>query len=73
MLRGGEVSSKKGGRQVEYEDEDPEVHRLFEEELRKRGVTCRMKNMVPWCKGEPGAETAKANFPDEHGSNPANP
>ena len=73
VLRGGEVSSKKGGRQVEYEDEDPEVHRLFEEELRKRGVTCRMKNMVPWCKGEPGAETAKANFLDEHGSNPANP
>jgi hypothetical protein len=27
-----------------------------------------MKNMVPWCTGEPGAETAKANFPDEHGA-----
>jgi len=73
VLRGGEVSSKKGGRQVEYEDEDPEIHRLFEEELRKRGVTCRMKNMVPWCTGEPGAETAKAYFLDEHGANPANP
>jgi quercetin dioxygenase-like cupin family protein len=73
VLRGGEVSSKKGGRQVEYEDEDREIHRIFEEELRKRGVTCRMKNMVPWCTGEPGAETAKAYFLDEHGANPANP
>ncbi len=73
VLRGGEVSSKKGGRQVEYEDEDREIHRIFEEELRNRGVTCRMKNMVPWCTGEPGAETAKAYFLDEHGANPANP
>ena len=70
VLRGGEVSSKKGGRQVEYEDEVPEIHRIFEEELHKRGVTCRMKNMVPWCTGEPGAETAKAYFLDEHGANP---
>jgi hypothetical protein len=25
-----------------------------------------MKNMVPWCTGEPGAESAKATFLDEH-------
>jgi quercetin dioxygenase-like cupin family protein len=68
VLRTGEVSGKEGGRQVEYEDEDPEIHRIFEEELRKRGITCKMKNMVPWCTGEAGAETAKAHFPDEHGS-----
>jgi hypothetical protein len=24
--------------------------------------------MVPWCTGEPGAESAKANFLDEHGA-----
>jgi quercetin dioxygenase-like cupin family protein len=68
VLRTGEVSGKEGGRQVEYEDEDPEIHRIFEEELRKRGITCRMKKMVPWCTGEPGAETVKAHFPDEHGA-----
>ena len=68
VLRTGEVSGKEGGRQVEYEDEDPEIHRIFEEELKKRGITCKMKNMVPWCTGEPGAETSKAHFLDEHGA-----
>ena len=48
VLRTGEVSGKKGGYQTEYEDEDPEIHRIFEDELRKRGITCKMKNMVPW-------------------------
>ena len=68
VLRTGEVSGKEGGRQVEYEDEDPEIHRIFEEELRKHGITCKMKSMVPWCTGEPGAETVKAHFLDEHGA-----
>ena len=63
VLRTGEVSGKKGGYQVEYEDEDPEIHRIFEEELTKRGITCRMKNMVPWCTGVAGAETVKVLFP----------
>lgn len=61
-----EVSEKEGGYQVEYEDEDPEIHRIFEEALRKRGITCKMKNMVPWCTGEPGAESSIAHFLDEH-------
>jgi quercetin dioxygenase-like cupin family protein len=68
VLRTGEVSGKEGGRQVEYEDEDPEIHRIFEEELKKRGLTCKMKKMVPWCTGEAGAETVKAHFLDEHGA-----
>jgi quercetin dioxygenase-like cupin family protein len=68
VLRSGEVSGKEGGRQVEYEDEDREIHRIFEEELRRRGITCKMKNMVPWCTGEAGAETVKAHFLDEHGA-----
>ncbi len=66
VMRTGEVSSKAGGYQVEYDDENREVHRIFEEELAKRGITCRMKNMVPWCTGEAGAETIKAQFADEH-------
>ena len=52
------------------EDEDPEIHEIFEEELRKRGITCKMKNMVPWCTGEAGAEAVKVMFPDEHGNLP---
>ena len=68
VLRTGEVSGKEGGRQVEYEDEDPEIHRIFEAELKKRGIICKMKNMVPWCTGEAGAETVKAYFLDEHGA-----
>ena len=67
VLRQGEVSGKKGGYQVEYEDEDPEIHQIFEAELKRRGITCKMKKMVPWCTGEAGAESAKAFFLDEHG------
>jgi quercetin dioxygenase-like cupin family protein len=68
VLRTGEVSGKKGGYQVEYEDEEPDIHSIFEEELRQRGIICKMKKMVPWCTGEAGAETVKAHFLDEHGA-----
>lgn len=37
-----EVSVKEGGDQIEYEDEDPAVRRVFEEELAKEGVEIRM-------------------------------
>jgi hypothetical protein len=33
---------KTGGDQIEYEDEDPVIRRIFEEELAKRGVESRM-------------------------------
>lgn len=68
VLRTGEVSNKEGGLQVEYEDENPEIHAIFEEELRKRGLVCRMKNMSPYCTGEAGLTAARANMPtvDEH-------
>jgi mannose-6-phosphate isomerase-like protein (cupin superfamily) len=51
---GGEadVSVKLGGAQIEYEDEDPAIHELFERELASHGATCRMKGLVPWCKSE---------------------
>ena len=39
-------SIKEGGIQLEYEDEDPRVHKIFEEELAKHGQECRMKNLV---------------------------
>jgi len=43
---GMDVSVKDGGRQVEYEDEDPRVLRLYEEELRTHGVTSKMREFV---------------------------
>jgi hypothetical protein len=37
-----DISVKEGGNQIEYEDEDPSIRKLFEEELAKNGVECRM-------------------------------
>jgi len=60
-----DVSTKDGGIQTEYEDEDPQVHKIFEEELAKRGVQCRMRNLVPGCTGIPGP-TQQGEWGDEH-------
>ncbi len=49
-----DVSIREGGMQVEYPDEDPEIHRLYEEELKKHGASCRMKGYIPYCTGEVG-------------------
>jgi oxalate decarboxylase/phosphoglucose isomerase-like protein (cupin superfamily) len=46
-----DVDVKQGGAQIEYEDEDPRIHQLFEAELARSGATCRMRSMVPWCTG----------------------
>ncbi|MGE0652710.1 MAG: cupin domain-containing protein [Alphaproteobacteria bacterium] len=46
-----ETSVKEGGNQIEYGDEDPEVHRIFEADLKASDATCRMKAMVPGCTG----------------------
>ena len=35
-------STKEGGNQIEYEDEDPYIRQLFETELAKNGVKCQM-------------------------------
>ena len=34
--------SREGGNKIEYEDEDPEIRRMFEAELARRGVESRM-------------------------------
>jgi mannose-6-phosphate isomerase-like protein (cupin superfamily) len=55
--KSGENSSKslkEGGWQVEYEDEDREIHEIFEKELAAHGAPCRMKAFIPWCTGEVG-------------------
>jgi len=37
-----DVDVKKGGNQIEYKDQDPRVHRMFVEELAKRGLAPKM-------------------------------
>src|SRR5712691_2994065 len=44
---GSDVSVKEGGWQIEYEDEDPSVHQLFESEVRRHGAECQMKGYLP--------------------------
>jgi mannose-6-phosphate isomerase-like protein (cupin superfamily) len=43
---GLETSVKQGGSQIEYEDQDPRIHRMYLEELRKNNVVCRMSQFV---------------------------
>ena len=47
------VSLKEGGMQIEYEDEDPDIHKMFES-VSSHGASCRMKAFIPWCTGEVG-------------------
>ena len=49
---GADVSVKDGGAQIEYEDESPRVHQIFEEELARSGAQCRMRTMVAGCTGQ---------------------
>jgi oxalate decarboxylase/phosphoglucose isomerase-like protein (cupin superfamily) len=39
---GGSISIQRGGRQIEYEDQDPRVHRKWLEAIGKNGVASRM-------------------------------
>jgi gentisate 1,2-dioxygenase len=42
-------SIKKGGTQLEYEDEDPQIHADFEAALQQSGAACRMGSTHPFC------------------------
>ena len=44
---GMDVSVKDGGRQIEYEDQDPRIHRMYLEEARRHGFTPRMDRFIP--------------------------
>ncbi len=44
---GMDVSLKDGGRQIEYEDEDPRIRQIYEDELRANGITSRMDPVFP--------------------------
>jgi uncharacterized RmlC-like cupin family protein len=41
------TSLKEGGDQIEYEDQDPRIHKMWLAELGKRGVTPRMEKFFP--------------------------
>ena len=41
-----QTSVGEGGTLIEYEDEDPEIRRRFEETLRKEGVKCQMPPVI---------------------------
>ena len=43
---GMDVSVKEGGRQLEYEDQDPRIHRLYEEALAQYGITPKMDQIL---------------------------
>jgi len=43
---GMDVSIKDGGRQVEYEDQDPRIHHMYEAELAKSGIAPRMNQFL---------------------------
>ena len=45
-FEGMDKSVKAGGRQIEYEDEDPRIRQIFENELRRRGVRSGMAEVV---------------------------
>lgn len=46
---GSGVSVKEGGWQIEYQDEEREIHEAFERELKEHGAACQMQHLVPWC------------------------
>ncbi len=39
---------------MEYEDEDREIHEIFEKDLKDHGAPCKMKAFIPYCTGAVG-------------------
>jgi mannose-6-phosphate isomerase-like protein (cupin superfamily) len=52
-LFGGQVDQdvKRGGRQIEYRDENPRIREMFEEELKLRGLDVDPRLRAEWAKG----------------------
>ena len=46
LFLGMDVSTKAGGAQIEYEDQDPRIHKIYLEELAKQGVGSRMGEFI---------------------------
>lgn len=47
VYRGVDVDVKSGGNQIEYENQDPRVHAMYVDELRKRGIALDMGDYFP--------------------------
>jgi quercetin dioxygenase-like cupin family protein len=41
------TSIKEGGDQIDYEDQDPRIHRIWLDEMKKNGVTPKMEQFIP--------------------------
>jgi hypothetical protein len=41
------TSTKEGGDQIEYEDQDPRIHPIYLEELARLGLTAKMDRYFP--------------------------
>jgi hypothetical protein len=46
VFSGMDVSVKDGGCQIEYEHQDPRIHRIYLKELRKHGVQSGMAKFI---------------------------
>jgi hypothetical protein len=40
-------SVKEGGDQIEYEDQDPRIHRIWLDDMRKNGAPPKMEKFIP--------------------------
>jgi hypothetical protein len=59
MVEGSRRQSiKLGGTQLEYEDEDPSIHKEFETALAAAGVVCRMGSTHVFCTQKTVAENS---------------
>jgi len=56
---GSYTSIKEGGWQIEYDDEEREIHEIFEKDLKAHGAPCRMKAFIPYCTGEVGPTSGR--------------
>jgi quercetin dioxygenase-like cupin family protein len=56
---GSYTSIKEGGWQIEYEDEEREIHEIFEKDLKAHAAPCRMKAFIPYCTGETGPTSSR--------------
>jgi mannose-6-phosphate isomerase-like protein (cupin superfamily) len=57
---GVSLSLKEGGGQIEYEDQDPRIHRMWLEEMKKNNITPKMEKLVPSDGGSGGRQTSAA-------------
>ncbi|MEA2993132.1 MAG: hypothetical protein QOD40_2052 [Alphaproteobacteria bacterium] len=57
---GVSLSLKEGGGQIEYEDQDPRIHQMWLEEMKKNGVTPKMDKLIPTKDQSAGRQTSAA-------------